>query len=123
MTFFFGLLDIVLTSILIYDTLSIVYLFRKEKPCEQSDYTRICFSWILFLTIINFFTCDREGFFGTLIRFILFLAKAFVTLPILGGTMKINKYLFDDGNAQKFYENMRKLVESKLFNKCKPHSS
>ena len=123
MTFFFSVLDIVLTGILIYDTLSIVYLFRKERPCQQNDYIRICFSWILFLTIINFFTCNREGFFRTLIRSLLFLAKAYVTLPILGGTMKINKYLFDDGNAQKFYENIKKIIESKLFNKGKPHSS
>ena len=121
MTFFFGLLDMVLTSILLYDTIGIVYFDRRGKSCDRRDYTRICFSWILFLAICNFFSCNKNGFFGTLIRLIIFIAKAFVTLPVLGGTMKINKFLFDDGNAQKYYEKIKEIVESKLCSKS--HSS
>ena len=120
MTFFFGLLDVVLTSILIYDTLGFVYLSRKGKSCDIREYTRICFSWILFLTLCNFFSCNRKGFFGTLIRIIIFGAKSFVTLPVLDGTMKINKFLFDDGNAKKYYEKIKGIIESKI---SKSHSA
>ena len=123
MTFFFGFLDLLLTSVLIYDTLGIVYAIRKGNQCEDKEYTRICFSWILFLSISYYISCDRKGFFGTLIRLILFEAKAFVVLPILGGTSKINKFLFEDGNAEKYYKQAKDFIQSKIGSKVKFHSS
>ena len=123
MTFFFSLLDIVLTSILIFDTLGLVYCYRKNNTCDSREYTRICFSWILFLTICNFCSCDKKGFIGTLGRLIIFLAKAFVTLPVLDGTMKLDKYLFEDGNAERFYKKIEELVKSKICRGDKFHSS
>ena len=123
MTFFFSLLDIVLTSVLIFDTLGLVYCYRKNNTCDRKEYTRICFSWILFLTICNFFSCDKKGFIGTLGRLIIFLAKAFVTLPALGGTMKLDKYLFEDGNAERYFKKIEELVKSKICKSGKFHSS
>ena len=120
MTFFFGLLDVVLTMIIFYDTLSLVYQFRNEGSCDKREYQRICFTWLIFLTFCNYLSCDRKGFLGTLIRLIIFSGKAFIALPVLGGTMKIYKYLFDDGNLEKWYKKVEDLVKSKI---CKSHSS
>ena len=114
MSFVFGLLDFVLTLVLLFDTLGLIYQFRKSKSVDPKEYVRICFSWILFLTIGSLFSCERKGFFGTLIRLIIFAAKAFVTLPILGGTVKVHKYLIDDGNAEKYIKKVTDLVNSKL---------
>ncbi len=118
MTFFFGLLDVLLTSIMLFDTLGLAYQLRKQGTCEKDDYLRICLSWILFLTICNLFSCNRKGFLGILVRLIIFLAKAFVTLPITGGTLKIHKYLIEDGNAEKWYKKIMELVKSKLCKGC-----
>ena len=118
MSFVFGLLDFVLTLVLLFDTLGLIYQFRKSKSVEPKEYVRICFSWILFLTIGSLFSCERKGFFGTLIRLIIFAAKAFVTLPILGGTMKVHKYLIDDENAEKYIKKVTDLVNSKLCSGC-----
>ena len=118
MSFVFGLLDFVLTAVLLFDTLGLIYQFRKSMSVEPKEYVRICFSWILFLTIGNLFSCERKGFFGTLIRLIIFGAKAFVTLPILGGTMKVHKYLINDGNAEKYIKKVTDLINSKLCSGC-----
>ena len=123
MTFFFGLLDIVLTAIVLFDTLSLIYQFRNEGSCDKKEYTRICFTWIIFLSLCNFLSCDRKGFFGTLIRLIIFGMKAFIVLPVLGGTMKIHKYLFEDGNAKKWYKKAEDFIKSKLLKEGKIHTS
>ena len=113
MSFVFGLLDFVLTAVLLFDTLGLIYQFRKGMSVAPKEYVRICFSWILFLTIGSLFSCKRKGFFGTLFRLIIFASKAFVTLPILGGTMKIHKYLIEDGNADKYINKVSKFIKSK----------
>jgi hypothetical protein len=113
MSFVFGLLDFVLTAVLLFDTLGLIYQFRKSMSVEPKEYVRICFSWILFLTIGSLFSCERKGFFGTLIRLIIFASKAFVTLPILGGTMKVHKYLIEDGNADKYINKVTEFIKSK----------
>ena len=113
MSFVFGLLDFVLTAVLLFDTLGLIYQFRKSMSVDPKEYVRICFSWILFLTICSLFYCERKGFFGTLIRLIIFASKAFVTLPILGGTMKVHKYLIDDGNADKYINKVTEFIKSK----------
>ena len=113
MSFVFGLLDFVLTAVLLFDTLGLIYQFRKSISVSPNEYVRICFSWILFLTIGSLFSCERKGFFGTLIRLIIFASKAFVTLPILGGTMKVHKYLIDDGNVDKYINKVTEFIKSK----------
>ena len=114
MTFFFGLLDLVLTTIMLFDTLGLAYQFRKEGKSDPKEYVRVCLSWIFFLTICNLFSCNKKGFFGTIIRLIIFGAKAFFALPILGGTLKAYKFLIEDGNAEKYYQKVEQLVKSKL---------
>ena len=118
MSFVFGLLDLVLTLVLLFDTLGLIYQFRKSMSVDPKEYVRICFSWILFLTISSLFSCERKGFFGTLIRLIIFGSKVFVTIPLLGGTMKIHKYLIDDGNAEKYIKKATDFINSKLCSGC-----
>ena len=113
MSFFFGLLDTLLTAILLFDTLGLIYQFRKSSV-EPKEYTRVCFSWIFFLTIGTLFSCSWKGFFGTLIRLIIFCAKAFVVIPLLGGTNKIYKYLIEDGNGEMYYNKVLNIVKTKL---------
>ena len=120
MSFIFGLLDVVLTAVMLFDTLGIIYQFRKNIPVNPKEYIRICFSWILFLAICSLFSCDRKGFFGTLIRLIILFSKIFVTIPKLGGTNKIHQYLIEEGNAEKYYKKVVELIKSKLCKGSKP---
>ena len=99
MTFFFSLLDVVLTSLMLFDTLGIIYQFRKSTV-DPKEYVRICYSWIFFLTICTLFSCNWKGFFGTLIRLLILAAKVYVTIPILGGTNKIHNYLIEQGKGE-----------------------
>ena len=104
MTLFFGILDVLMTTIMLFDTLGLVYQFRKNNTCNEKEYIRVCLSWILFLTICNLFSCEKKGAFGSIIRLIIFFAKLFVVLPILGGTLRFHKYFIEDKNAEKWYQ-------------------
>ena len=114
MTFFFGLLDVILTTVMLFDTLGLAFQFRRDGSCDTKEYIRVCLSWILFLTICNLFSCNKKGFFGVIMRLIIFLAKASVSLPIVGGTLKIYKYLVEDGHAGLWYKKISGIVKSKL---------
>ena len=115
MSFILNLVDIVLTLILLFDTLGMIYLFRKhEGAVKPKEFIRVCFSWILFLTICSLFSCESKGFFGTLIRLIIVAAKVYVTIPLFGGALKIHKYLIDDGKAVEFYNKAYEFIQNKL---------
>ena len=116
MSFFFGFLDMLLTTILLFDTLGLAYVIRKEgeDKCDKKDYVRVCLSWILFLTICNLFTVNGKGYFYAFIRLILFVAKAYVTLPICKGTLKIHEYLIEKEKAKEWYYKIVGFVKSKL---------
>ena len=124
MTLFFGILDLVLTTIMLFDTLGLVYQFRKNNTCSEKEYIRVCLSWILFLTLSNLFSCEKKGFFGTTVRLIVFLAKLFVVLPILGGTLKFHKYFIEEKNAEKWYELIKaKIIKNKEVSQNNPEGS
>ena len=123
MSFLFSFFDMVLIVIMLFDTLGLIYQFRKTKEnVKKEDYIRIYFSWILFLTIYNTFSCSWKGFFGTLIRLILFAAKAYVTIPLCGGSLKLHKILIEDGKAEEYFYKVLNMVKSKLC-KCDGQSS
>ena len=124
MTLFFGILDLLLTTIMLFDTLGLVYQFRKNNTCSEKEYIRVCLSWILFLTLSNLFSCEKKGFFGTTVRLIVFLAKLFVVLPILGGTLKFHKYFIEEKNAEKWYELIKaKIIKNKDVSQNSPEGS
>ena len=57
MNFFFGLLDVILLVVMLFDTLGLAYEFRHKGTCDEpKDYVRVCLSWILFLTICSLFS-------------------------------------------------------------------
>ena len=116
MSFLFTFLDILLILIMLFDTLGLLYVLRKngESAIKKEDYIRVCFSWVLFLTLYNIFSCDWAGFFGTLIRLIIFGAKAFVTIPLFKGTMKIHKYLIEDKKGEEWLNLIITKIKSKL---------
>jgi hypothetical protein len=119
MSFLFGLCDFLLAGIMLFDTLGLIYQFRKNpSSVNEKEYVRICFSWILFLGIWTLFSCSWKGFFGTLIRLIFLVAKMFVTIPKLGGTNKIHKFLVDDGNGEEYFKKVVELVKSKCCKGC-----
>ena len=60
MTLFFGLIDFILSSILLFDTLGLAYQFRVKNTCNEKDYLRVCLSWILFLTICNYLPAKKK---------------------------------------------------------------
>ena len=120
MSLLFNFLDLVLILIMLYDTLGLIYQFRKSKESVKSqEFIRISFSWILFLKIYNTFSCSWKGFFGTLIRLILFAAKVYVTIPLLGGSLKLHKILIEEKKAEECFNKVIGLIKSKI---CKCES-
>ena len=120
---FFNLLDMLLIIVMLFDTLGLLYQFRKKEQVNPKEYIRIYSSWILFLTIYNTFSCKWKGFFGTLIRLILLAAKVYVTIPIFGGSMKIHKIIIEDGKGEELYKRLVDLIKSKLCKGEKNQSS
>ena len=121
MSLLFNFLDLVLILIMLYDTLGLIYQFRKSKESVNTqEFIRISFSWILFLTIYNTFSCSWKGFFGTLIRLILFAAKVYVTIPLLGGSLKLHKILIEEKKAEECFNKVIGLIKSKI---CKCESA
>ncbi len=120
MSILFSFLDMLLIAIMLFDTLGIIYQFRRKETVKPEEYIRVYFSWILFLTIYNTFSCDWKGFFGTLIRLILFAAKVYVTIPLCGGALKIHKYLIEDDKAKEYFYRVYDMIKSKL---CKCENS
>ena len=119
MTLFFGTLDLLLTIILLFDTLGLAYQFRTKNTCDDKEYLRVCLSWILFLSISNLFSCEAKGFFGTVFRLIIFLSKLFVVIPILGGTIKVYQFLVEERRAEKWLE----LIKVKISKDNAPSTS
>ena len=119
MTLFFGTLDLLLTIILLFDTLGLAYQFRTKNTCDDKEYLRVCLSWILFLSISNLFSCEARGFFGTVFRLIIFLSKLFVVIPILGGTIKVYQFLVEERRAEKWLE----LIKVKISKDNAPSTS
>ena len=119
MTLFFGTLDLLLTIILLFDTLGLAYQFRTKNTCDDKEYLRVCLSWILFLSISNLFSCEARGFFGTVFRLIIFLSKLFVVIPILGGTIKLYQFLVEERRAEKWLE----LIKVKISKDNAPSTS
>ena len=123
MSFLFTCLDILLILIMLFDTLGLIYQFRRDgtSGVKKDDYIRICFSWIFFLTLYNLFSCNWAGFFGTLIRLILFGAKAYVTIPKFNGTLKIHKYLIEDKKGEEYLDKIiSKICKCNKCNKYRP---
>ena len=91
MSFLYGLVDLLLTTLITLDTLGLVKQFREKKSADTEDYTRVCFTWIFFLTLSSFTpsACADEGFLRKLLRVLFLAGKIFVTIPIVKGTMMI----------------------------------
>ena len=54
------------------------------------------------------------GFFGMILRLLIFCVKACIALPILGGTLKVYKFLVEDGNAELYYKKISDLIKSTI---------
>ena len=89
MSLLFGFIDLLLTTLITLDTLGLVGQFRQKKIPDSKDYTRVCFTWILYLTLKSCTPNDGEGTLRKILLLIFLFAKIFVVLPILGGTMLI----------------------------------
>ena len=89
MSLLFGFIDLLLTTLITLDTLGLVGQFRQKKTPDSKDYTRVCFTWILYLTLKSFTPNDGGGTLRKILLLIFLFAKIFVVLPILGGTMLI----------------------------------
>ena len=107
MYYLFCFLDTLLMGIMLFDTLGVIYLFRKKENVSKNEYNRVCTSWILFLTIYNLFSCRWRGVIGTLIRLIMFVAKAYVTIPKLGGAEKLHKILIEKDQALNYFNSFK----------------
>ena len=123
MSIIFSIFDIILTFIMLYDSLGLVYQFRRNIEIQKKDYYRICFSWVLFLTICKIFICDKEGKLGSIIRIIILVLKLFVAIPIFKGTMIIYSKFIENGKLELILNNLINKIISKLNSKEKDCST
>ena len=124
MSFLFCIFDVLLTAIMLFDTLGLIYQFRKsQESVDSKDYIRICFSWVLYYIICSLFSCSWKGVIGTLIRLIILLAKIYVTIPKIGGTNTIFKYLIEDKKGEEYYTKISEFVKAKLCKCCEGSDS
>ena len=78
MSLLFGFIDLLLTTLITLDTLGLVGQFRQKKTPDSKDYTRVCFTWILYLTLKSFTPNDGEGTLRKILLLIFLFAKIFV---------------------------------------------
>jgi hypothetical protein len=107
MAFLFGLIEILLLSIVILDTLGFI-IQNKRNPNNSNprDYNRLIFTWTFFLAIKAMTCCSSGGILGNFVGMLGLLAKAYISIPLLGGTEKLYDLLVENnyfGNTIKKY--------------------
>ena len=77
------LLNSLLTAILAYDSLSLLYQIRKTKQCEENDFRRVCLSWVFFIGINRLIEILGCGLLGYIFYIPLNILKIIVKLQII----------------------------------------
>ena len=120
MSFLFSFFDALLSVILCVDTLTVIYQLRKTENCDTRDYTRICFSWILFFFLQSIFTLGGKGFFWNFLAFVGLVLKIMVVIPKTGITNMIYDKLITQKKGEELFNNAYKFVESKISKPAPP---
>jgi hypothetical protein len=115
MAFLFGLIEIILLAIVVLDTLGFL-IQNKRKPDDSNphDYNRLIFTWTFFFVFKALTCCSGSGLISGFFALLGLLAKAYISIPLLGGTQKLYDVLVRDnsfGIAAKKYIH---LIKEKL---------
>lgn len=96
MGFIFSAIEIFLLAFLCLDTLSFIVAQKKNNSnVNIKDYHRLCFTWIFFFALRAVCLCG-DGFFSNIVQLLTLIGKAYVTIPLLGGTEKLYRLIVED---------------------------
>lgn len=123
MAFIFCLVDFLLSVILSLDTLALLYQIRKMNSCDNKDFIRICFSWVLFLSIKIIFCCGGCGLICTIFGIVALVLKALIVIPKFGISQKLYKSIIEDKKGEQFIQKGVNFVKSKLGEAAPPASA
>ncbi|MCQ2821153.1 MAG: hypothetical protein MJ252_28165 [archaeon] len=123
MGFFYYLVDAVLSVLLSLDTLALIYQIRKDGKCEKEDYTRVSFTWVLFIFLKSIFTCAGKGFLCNLFGMIGLILKVAVVIPKLGMSNKVYKKLIEEKKGEQMLQGALDFVKNKFGGAAPPASA
>lgn len=112
MSFVIYLVDFVLMSVIILDTLGLVNLLRKTSSCEIKDYTRVCFTWIFFLVISLLTTCSSTGNLARLFDLFGLALRICISIPFLNGAEKIYHFLIEENKGMEYAKKGASFIQS-----------
>jgi hypothetical protein len=96
MGYIFSILEIVLLALLSFDTLGFLVAQKKNNAnVNISDYHRLCFTWVFFFALRAICPCGN-GFFSNIVQMLTLFAKAYITIPMLGGTEKLYRSIVEE---------------------------
>lgn len=115
MSFIISIIELALYIIAALDTLSFVVSYKKcPEKSDVADYTRICYRWVFLLVLRSMGNLICCGFLGTYLRFASLVLKAYVTIPLLGGTDKLFHFLTQENGASSYVKQLVHTVRSKV---------
>jgi hypothetical protein len=114
MSFLLILGDFLLTFIVAIDTLGFIVNNRKNpSKSDQKDYVRLCFTWAFHFALKSLVCGSCTGFFGKLFAIIALAAKAYVSIPVLGGAQKLYSTLIEQNLVLNCLEKVVNIVKAK----------
>jgi len=87
------MIEFLLFTVLSYDTLGYLRTINKNKDASKEDYSRLVFTWIFQFSLcyLSCMLCCLP-----LIAELSLVAKIFITIPLLQGTNRVKKIIFED---------------------------
>ncbi len=108
-------IELLVFAIAALDTFSFINSNRKNPDkSDVNDYRNICFRWVFLLALRSFGCFSCCGTLGVYLSFILLVAKAYVTIPLLNGTEKVYNCLIQDNALAGFAKHAVEMIKSKL---------
>ena len=115
MSFLLALVDLLLLTVVLYDTLGFIAHNRKDpQNSNQQDYSRICFTWIFYLAVRSVVCSSCTGYMGSFLYLLSIVFKAYISLPVLHGTEKLYNVLIEQNVLRGYFEKLSTTIKDKV---------
>jgi hypothetical protein len=114
MAFLLNLVELLLLGIVALDTLGFIAQNRKAPLNSNSkDFTRVCFTWVFFLTLRSLTCASCGGVLGSFYGMLLLLGKAYVSIPLFRGTEKLYNCLIEENAAGHYLRRIVSMIKDR----------
>ena len=115
MSFLLNFGELLLLVLVSVDTLGFIAQNRKNPSNSDSkDYLRLCFTWVFFLVIRSLICSSCGGFIGNALYFAAFLAKVYISIPALGGALKLYSVIVEQNALKHYGECAVNMIKAKM---------